>query len=162
MGGRCFRIALLLILASSQARAVGVSGDAPEGRSTAAQAPAPPGPEAGQDPIRDRLFPPELILQRQAELGIDEKQRAALTKELAAFQSQIVEVQWKLGSAAEELAHLLDAPRIDEARALAQADKVMALEREVKRSHLGLLIRIRNLLTDAQRAQLAKLRKPGQ
>ena len=108
------------------------------------------------------MFPPDLILQRQTELGIDEKQRAALTKELAAFQSQIVEVQWKLGSAAEDLAHLLDAPRIDEARALAQADKVMALEREVKRSHLGLLIRIRNLLTDAQRAQLAKLRKPAQ
>jgi Spy/CpxP family protein refolding chaperone len=100
-------------------------------------------------------------MQHQAELGIDERQRGALMKEVAAFQSQIVDVQWRMTSAAEELARLLDAPRVDEARALAQADKVMALERDVKRSHLALLIRIRNLLTDAQRAQLARLRPPG-
>ena len=113
-----------------------------------------------RDPIRDRLFSPELVMQHQAELGIDERQRAALTKEMAAFQSQIVDLQWRLSSAVEELARLLDAPRIDEGRALAQADKVMALEHDVKRTHLGLLIRIRNLLTDAQRAELAKARRP--
>jgi Spy/CpxP family protein refolding chaperone len=114
-----------------------------------------------QDPIRDRLFSPELIMQHQAELRIDDRQREALTKELAAFQSQIVDLQWKLSSAAEELARLLDAPRIDEARALAQADKVMALEHDVKKAHLRLLIRIRNLLSDTQRAELAKMRKPS-
>jgi hypothetical protein len=37
----------------------------------------------------------------------------------------------------------------------------MALERDVKKSHLALLIRIRNLLSDAQRAQLAKPRAPA-
>jgi Spy/CpxP family protein refolding chaperone len=131
----------LLLLSGLQARA----GGAPDPRQ--------------QDPIRDRLFPPELIMQHQAELGIDDRQREALTKELAAFQSRIVDLQWKLSSAAEDLARLLDAPRIDEARALAQADKVMALEHDVKKSHLGLLIRLRNLLTDSQRAQLGKLRK---
>lgn len=122
------------------------------------QAAAGAGAEPQQDPIRDRLYPPDLVMQHQAELGIDDRQRAALTKEQAAFQSQIVDLQWKMSSAAGELARLLDAPRIDEARALAQADKVMALEREVKRSHLTLLIRVRNLLSDAQRLQLAKLR----
>jgi len=54
---------------------------------------------------------------------------------------------------------LLDAPRIDESRALAQADRVMSLEHDVKKSHPALLIRIRNLLTDEQRAELAKMRK---
>jgi len=34
----------------------------------------------------------------------------------------------------------------------------MTVEREVKQLHLGTLIRIRNLLTDAQRAKLAALR----
>ena len=126
------------------------------------QARAGGGPDPQQqDPIRDRLFPPDLIMQHQAELGIDERQRDVLTKELAAFQSRIVDLQWKLSSAAEDLARLLDVPRVDEARALAQADKVMALERDVKKSHLALLIRVRNLLTDEQRAQLAKLRKPA-
>ncbi len=123
------------------------------------------GPGGGRDPqpdpIRDRLYPPDLIMQHQVELGIDDRQRTALTKELAAFQSQIVDLQWRMSSAADELARLLDAPRIDETRALAQADKVMALEHDVKKSHLALLIRVRNLLTEAQRAQLAKLRQPS-
>jgi len=126
------------------------------------QAAAPGGDPQQQDPIRDRLYPPDLVMQHQAELGIDDRQRAAMAKEQAAFQSQIVDLQWQMSSATAELARLLDAPRIDEARALAQADKVMALEREVKKSHLALLIRVKNLLTDAQRAQLAKLRKPTQ
>jgi Spy/CpxP family protein refolding chaperone len=122
-----------------------------------AAARADAGPQ--RDPIRERLFPPELVMQHQAELGIDDRQRAALTKELAAFQSQIVDLQWKMSAAADDLARLLDAPRIDEARALAQADRVMSLEHDVKKSHLGLLIRIRNLLTDEQRAELVRMRK---
>jgi len=118
---------------------------------------APPDPQ--HDPIQARLFPPDLIMRHQAELGIDDQQRAALSKEVADFQSRIVEVQWRLNAAREELAHLLDAPRIDEHSALAQADKVMMLEREVKRNHLGLLIRIRNLLTEDQRTQASRLRE---
>ncbi len=139
MGARTSSIALLLVLGFQ----TGARGDA----------------DPQRDPIRERLFPPELVMQHQAELGIDERQRTALTKELAAFQSQIVDLQWRLSSAVEELARLLDAPRIDEPRALAQADKVMALEHDVKKSHLGLLIRIRNLLTDTQRTELAKIRE---
>ncbi|HYZ88949.1 MAG TPA: periplasmic heavy metal sensor [Myxococcales bacterium] len=116
-------------------------------------------PEAPPDPIRDRLYPPDLIMQHQAELGIDDRQRAAMTKEVSTFQSQVVDLQWKMSSATDELARLLDSSRIDETRALAQADKVMAIEREMKKSHLTLLIRLRNLLTDAQRAQLANARR---
>lgn len=42
---------------------------------------------------------------------------------------------------------------------LAQADTVMGLEREVKRAQLSLLVRIKNLLSDAQQAKLGELRK---
>jgi hypothetical protein len=50
-----------------------------------------------------------------------------------------------------------DAPQVDE-EALAQAGEVMKLETEIKKTHLGLLIRLRNLLTETQRAQLQKIR----
>jgi hypothetical protein len=40
-----------------------------------------------------------------------------------------------------------------------QADKIITIERELKRTHLGLLVRLRNLLTDTQRARLLELRK---
>jgi hypothetical protein len=50
---------------------------------------------------------------------------------------------------------------VDEAAVLAQADKVMGLEREVKKAHLALLVRIKNLLTEAQKAKLTELRRRG-
>ena len=113
------------------------------------------------DPIGSRLFPPELIMSNQQALGIDDKQRQAIMAEVQKAQGQILEVQWKMQAAVEELVKLLDEPRIDEAKAIAAADKVMGLEREVKRTHLGLLIRIRNVLTPEQRVKLAALRAKG-
>src|SRR5207245_9160570 len=95
------------------------------------QARAGGGPDPQQqDPIRDRLYPPDLIMQHQAELGIDDRQRAALTKELAAFQTQIVDLQWTMSSATEELPRVLDAPRIAEPRAPAQPDRASGVDHD--------------------------------
>jgi Spy/CpxP family protein refolding chaperone len=117
------------------------------------------GPKPGDDPIGARLFPPELIMKHQRELGIDDKQRDTIVAEVQKTQAQIVPLQWQMQGASEAMAKLLDAPRIDEAKVLAQADKVMAIERDFKRAHLTLLIRIRNLLTESQRSKLMELRK---
>ena len=116
-------------------------------------------PQKADDPIGARLFPPELIMKHQRELGIDERQRDAIVAEVQRTQSQLVPMQWQMQGATEQLASLLEAQQVDEARVLAQADKVMSLEREFKRAHLSLLIRLRNLLSDAQRGRLAELRK---
>ena len=113
----------------------------------------------GDDPIAARLFPPELIMKHQRELGVDDKQRDAIVAEVQKTQSQLVPLQWQMQGASEQMAKLLDAPRIDEAKVLAQADKVMGIEREFKRAHLTLLIRLRNLLTETQRSRLTELRK---
>jgi Spy/CpxP family protein refolding chaperone len=123
-----------------------------------ARAEAPHPPKPGDDPIAARLIPPELIMSHQSELGIDDKQRNAILKEIERAQSAVLQIQWQMQSAAEGLAKLLDEPRVDEAKTLAQADKVMELERQLKRNHLGMLVRIRNLLTDAQRAKLQQIR----
>jgi len=111
------------------------------------------------DPIGGKLFPPELIMSHQADLGIDERQRDAILKELERAQAQFPRLQWQLQAATEQLSSLLDAPRIDETKVVAQAVEVMKLETEIKKMHLGLLIRIRNLLTDAQRMKLLELRR---
>jgi Spy/CpxP family protein refolding chaperone len=114
---------------------------------------------APADPIGGKLFPPELIMSRQAELGIDEHQRDAILKEIERAQAQFPRLQWQLQAATEQLSSLLDAAKIDEAKALAQAGEVMKLETEIKKTHLGLLIRIRNILTDAQRTKLFEFRR---
>jgi Spy/CpxP family protein refolding chaperone len=120
----------------------------------------PPGARAQPvDPIGGKLFPPELIMSHQGELRIDDRQRDALVKELERAQAQFPRLQWQLQAATEQLSRLLDTPQIDEGKALAQASEVMKLETEIKKTHLGLLIRLRNLLTDAQRAQLQNIRR---
>jgi Spy/CpxP family protein refolding chaperone len=47
---------------------------------------------------------------------------------------------------------------VDEAAVLAQVDKILALERDVKRTQLSLVVRIKNLLTEPQQAKLNELR----
>src|SRR6266849_4214963 len=117
-------------------------------RPTRAQSGQPP---SGADPIGSKLFPPDLIMGHQEELGVEEAQRTAILKEIEKTQSHVQ-------AAMEQLAKALEVPKIDEAKALSQADRLMNLERDVKRTHLGMLIRIRNLLTDSQRAKLTELR----
>jgi len=124
--------------------------------------PHPPHPAdpslLGADPIGAKLFPPELIMKHQQELGIDDRQKDAILKEIERAHSQLFPAQWQMSAAAEQLSKALEAPKLDESKVLAQADQVMALERDIKRVHLSLLIRIRNVLSDAQRAKLAELR----
>jgi Spy/CpxP family protein refolding chaperone len=120
-----------------------------------AQQPPPP-PE---DPLAQFVFPPELVMRHAAEIGLDDKQRAAIKDAVVTTQSKVLDVQWEVQGEAEKLARLLQASPIDETAVLAQADKVMGFERQVKRTHLALLVRIKNLLTDAQRARLTELRR---
>lgn len=128
------------------------------GPPAAAQAPQTP-PTPAADPIGSKLFPPELIMTHQAEIGLEDKQRETILKELEKAQSQFPRLQWQLQAASQHLSQLLDAPQVDEAKALAQAGEVMKLETEIKRAHLGLLIRIRNTLSDTQRSKLQALRR---
>jgi Spy/CpxP family protein refolding chaperone len=57
------------------------------------------------------------------------------------------------------MVNLLRGVPIDEAKVLEQADKVMAVERDVKKMHLSMLIRIKNLLTAEQIAKLQEIRR---
>jgi Spy/CpxP family protein refolding chaperone len=113
---------------------------------------------SGTDPVGSKLFPPELIMGHQEELGIEDAQRTAILQEIEKTQGHVLQLQWQMQAAMEQLAKSLDVPKIDEAKALSQADRLMGIERDVKRTHLGILIRIRNLLTDSQRARLTELR----
>jgi Spy/CpxP family protein refolding chaperone len=117
----------------------------------------PPGP--GQDPLAQHLFAPDLVMRHAAEIGLDEKQRAAIKDAVIKMQSKFLDLQWEVQAESEKMARLLEASTVDEVAVLAQADKVMALERDVKRTHLSLLVRVKNLLTEAQREKLRELRR---
>ena len=114
-----------------------------------------PSPE--DDPIGRQLFPPELIMSQSQKLHLDEKQRTTIKNEVSRVQSKFFDLQWETKEAGEALAQMLQQTPIDEARVLEQADKVMALERDIKKIHLSMLIRIKNALTPQQIAQLTQM-----
>lgn len=120
-----------------------------------AQAPPPP----QDDPIGRYLFPPELIMAHAQDLGLDDKDRAAIKNEVQKAQSKFFDLQWQTREETDKMVKLLQQSPADESKILEQADRVMALEREIKRTHLTLLIRLRNLLTPEQQARLQRFRR---
>ena len=117
----------------------------------------PPAPN--DDPIGRQLFPPELVMGHQEELALQEKQRAAIRAEVVKVQTRFIDLQWQLSEDSEKMVNLLRAVPIDEAKVLEQADKVMAVERDVKKMQLSMLVRIKNLLTPEQIARLQEIRR---
>lgn len=110
------------------------------------------------DPIAQQLLPPDLIMAHQDEIGLQESQRTAIKNEVLKTQPKFLEAQWQLGEETQKMVALLRANPIDEAKALDQADRVMALEREIKRAHLAMLVRVKNQLTSDQIARLQRYR----
>jgi Spy/CpxP family protein refolding chaperone len=104
------------------------------------------------------LFPPELVMQHQQAIRLTPEQRTSITQGIRDFQLKVVELQWKMQDEAQKLTELVQAAKVDEAQTLAQVDRVLGIEREIKRAHMGLLIRIKNSLTQEQQVALTSMR----
>ena len=109
--------------------------------------------------IEATLFPPELVMENQGAIGITNEQRDALTKEIDKGQSERTRLQWQLDAEKEKLVKILDADKVDEAKATEQATHVMDYENRIKSAHLAMLIRVKNLLTPEQQTKLRDLRR---
>lgn len=117
-----------------------------------------PRPGSGPDPVGEQIFPPELVMQHQAAIHLTETQRTALIAELKRVQAAAVDQQFEMQRAVERLVEALKADKPDEKQVIAQLDAVLAIERDIKRSHIGLAVRIKNLLSPEQLNQLRALR----
>lgn len=111
------------------------------------------------DPLAKLLFDPQLVLKYASQLSLQAGQRTAIVNAIKAAQGEILERQLEMAERHQELVRSMEALRVDESAALTQADRVMELEREMKRSQLQLLIRIKNTLTQQQQDRLRELRK---
>ncbi|PYP42599.1 MAG: hypothetical protein DMD43_02365 [Gemmatimonadetes bacterium] len=124
-----------------------------------AQTPSPaPGPKTGEDMLARLLFAPELVIQHAQDIGLQPAQRTIIVGALKEMQSDMVDLQLQMAERGAELSKVIGEPKVDEAAALAQVDKVLTLEREVKRRQMQLLIRIKNALSPEQQERLAKFR----
>jgi Spy/CpxP family protein refolding chaperone len=116
-----------------------------------------PGPGGAEDWGRN-FFPPELVMQHQSEIGLQESQRASLTSAIQAAQSKFMDTQWKLSAEGEKMGRLLQGPQVDEAAVLDEVDRILNLEREIKKAQVSLMVRIKNMLTPEQQKKLADIR----
>jgi len=107
------------------------------------------------------LYPPELVMQNHRAIGLSKDQRATITKAIGETQAQTVELGWSMQDAAAQLTEEMDQPRVDAKAALEAAKEVMAIESQVKRAHLGLLIKIKNALSLEQQRKLDEIRAKG-
>jgi len=76
-------------------------------------------------------------------------------------EGKMVDLQFRMMGEVENLQRLIQPASVDESKVLEQVDRVLAVEREVKRAQLGLMLRIKNILTAQQQTQLGVLRRQG-
>ena len=141
-----------------------------------AQQPPPPpdgpmGPDSrppGGDKIGRAFFPPELVMRNQKTINLTPEQQSTIREEMRTAMPRFTELQWQLSAEEETLESLVRADAPDENQLLAQFDKLMLVESELKRVRFALLVRLRAILTSEQQNKLEELKKqdrpgdPGQ
>ena len=116
--------------------------------------PNPPNP----DPLAHVMFAPDLIMGHARQLGLTDEQKAYMRGEIQRTTTSFHELQWKLQDQMELLHDTMKSTTVNEQQALARLDSVLEIEREIKRLHIGLAVRLKNRLTPEQQEQLHKLR----
>ncbi len=116
------------------------------------------GPPQG-DLIAQNFFPPELVMQHQKAINLSADQQQAIRAEMGKVMTQFTDLQWQQSAEQETMTSLLKQPTVDEKQTLAELDKLLSIENEIKRLHLGSMIRIKNILTADQQAKLRELQQ---
>ena len=102
------------------------------------------------DVFKGKLFPPNVILEHQAELGLSKEQFTAIKKAVVEVQANVAEHEWDVREAYLSIMAELDKTPIDEDKTLEYANAALLAENKVKKEQMAMLIRLRNLLTDEQ------------
>lgn len=124
-----------------------------------AAVPASAEPAPGDDPIGRLLFPPDRVLGHAQELGLDDAQRKGIRAELQKAQPKFLDLQLDIQAEVEKMTQLLQERPVDEAKVMAQLDRVLAIEKEAKKTQIALLVRIKNLLTPGQQTKMSALQR---
>ncbi|HEU4428558.1 MAG TPA: hypothetical protein VFT98_07375 [Myxococcota bacterium] len=119
----------------------------------------PASARAADDPaFMQHFFAPELVLKNASAIKLSKEQRAALTKDIGQVTGATTELQLSMLDGLGSVEELSTADPVNEDALLGAIHEVLIAEMRVKEAHMGLLVRIRNLLTPAQRESLRKIR----
>ena len=116
---------------------------------------------AQDDPLEEHFVPPEQIMRHQSELGITVAQREEIKQQVRNAQMRFTELQWDLRADLEALSKLLEDRNVSEDVVIEQLDKVLAVEADIKRTQLSMLIALRKVLTEEQLEEARALANPN-
>ena len=111
------------------------------------------------DPISEGTFPPELLMFYQSEIGLSDETRNELISQIQKAAEKISDLERLHKKEVEGLADFLKSDRVDEKTALSLLDNVLDRERELKRTHLSLVVGMRNKLTPEEYTKLLDIKK---
>ena len=112
----------------------------------------------GAEPIDDFLFPPDLIVRAKEEVKLTDEQLKAFRDATEKMEARFRELQERLKTENEAFIALVKPGHVDAAAALAQLDKFLDAEREMKRVQIGFMLTVKNVLTPEQQAKLTAFR----
>jgi Spy/CpxP family protein refolding chaperone len=115
--------------------------------------------EQQEDPFGALLYTPEEIMQHRRAIDLNDEQRDGITRLIEELQGRLVGLQWRLLDETEAVKEAMEGPRVDLDRVMDRFEDAQDTEMEIKRVHLELLIRIKNILSPAQQEELLGLRE---
>jgi Spy/CpxP family protein refolding chaperone len=113
----------------------------------------------GGDLMGKAFFPPELVMRNQKAINLSPDQQNSIRSEMQKTMPRFTELQWQLSGEEEALNTILQSEKPDEKAVIAQFEKLLAVETEMKRLQLAMMLRIKNLLTQDQQNQLRELKR---
>jgi Spy/CpxP family protein refolding chaperone len=113
------------------------------------------------DSMIEGFFSPDLIVKYHDQIGLTDDQGASLKTAFEDAQQRVQGLQQQMQQESKKLADLAKPEKVDEKAVVAQADKILDLEREIKHAQLSLLVVIKNTLTAGQQSKLKELSPAG-
>ena len=117
------------------------------------------GPGRSGDPMMDEFFPPELVMQNQKLIDLKEDQQKTIREEMQKLMARFTDLQWRQSAAQETMMALVKQEHPATKEVMAELDKLLAIENEIKRLQFGMMLTIKNVLTAEQAAKLRELRR---
>ncbi len=115
-----------------------------------------------EDPIQAHWIPPELLLQHRVEIELTDQQIKKIRSLMEEAGPIVEQHQTRLDHAMDKITQLLAAVRVEEEAALEQLDEILRNESEVRRTHLRIMIQMRNEMNAEQQKNAAKLKQRTQ
>jgi len=110
------------------------------------------------DPVGENFIPPDMLIHNRDAVGLDDGQVEFLKAQLQTTQARVSDIRQRLDKEMEALAALVKSDHPDEARVLAQMDRVLDVERELTHVHLSLMVQTKDKLTPEQWAKATALK----